>query len=399
MASWRAKAPLFVVAGARGRAILQRAPAKSVRVRLLPMRSPFFVAPAAILGLCLVLAPAFAQNETPPNAPPLDAPLETPLETPPQNPPFPGDNALPDEEKPPPAEARDGARQQEMQRQRELQRAAQRQQRRAQVEARLRAIMADFGLKDEIKQDALISYLAEDEAGKTTVRGAASRLLTALKRGATPQRTRDLMGVYKGAIDADKERRIAAQKSLDAKIGYSLDPRLEATLWLFGFLGDGTPAIALGLPRPPENRNSLPPDYRSENRVAAQLPRRTGVVLGTVAAKGDDWIEIQNFDGTMERFSFPVAPNQLLNEGGDNPVLQPWSENLLQTAIGAPVRIEWNWNGRKWATKLEPWTSAPAILGAAPQNPPADAPKKNWPKPAPTEPIEPAEPTQENPQP
>ena len=98
--------------------------------------------------------------------------------------------------------------------------------RRQQVEMRMRAMMSDFGIDNTAKQDAIIAYLAEDEVGKATVREAGRRLLVALRRGVQTARTRDLIAVYKAALDADKERRAAAQTALDAKIGFSLDPRL-----------------------------------------------------------------------------------------------------------------------------------------------------------------------------
>ncbi|RYG70225.1 hypothetical protein EON80_08315, partial [bacterium] len=113
---------------------------------------------------------------------------------------------------------------------------APREKRRSPTEIRLRAMWTDLGVEAAC-QDAIIAYLDEDEKGKATVRAASRRLMTAVTRNYPPERMRELVALYKGAIEADKARRITAQTSLDAKIGFSLNPRLEGMLWLFGVLG------------------------------------------------------------------------------------------------------------------------------------------------------------------
>ena len=360
--------------------VLQRVRVKCVRVGLLPMRSLFSVVLPAFLSFFLVVAPIQAQNEARRDL------YEAP-----------GEPATPfgyRGQVPPPVLDEGAPALRESTREREVQRAAQRQQRRAQIEARLRGVMSDIGVQDATKQDALIAYLAEDEAGKITVRQAATRLLAAVQRGVEPQRMRDLMAVYKGAIDADKERRSAAQKTLDARIGYSLDPRLEATLWLFGFLGDGTPGLALNLPAPrpaPEDKKTqVEYGYASPvNRVAGQLPRRTGVVMGTAVAKNAAWIEVETADGSRERFLVPLttSPRSVLDEIGQAN-LENLSRSVAKIPVGASVRVEWGWSEAKWATKIDFWESPTLIMKGATQNAPVEAPKENLPEPAPILPTE-----------
>ncbi len=234
-------------------------------------------------------------------------------------------------------------------------------QRRAQSEMRLRALMNNLGIEAAASQDALIAYLAEDESGKIATRGAARRLEAAVRTETPPDRMRDLIAIYKAALDADRERRHAAQNALDAKIGFSLSPRLEAILWLLGVLGDGQNGLPLNLPRPfrnPPADNQRGDNQRGDNRRgdnprgdnaalqpgdnaapadnllganpgavnpagAANPPglntppgpnnarngrpreagmRRSGTMRGLVTGKADGWIELRADDGKIERF-------------------------------------------------------------------------------------------------
>lgn len=274
--------------------------------------------------------------------------------------------------------------------------------RRAQTEARLRSLMNEFGLTDALKQDALIAYLAEDETGKAALRDAARRLMSAVRRGATPERTRDLIAVYKAALSADKERRAAAQIALDAKIGYSLDPRLEAGLWLFGVLGDGAPAASYGwtpgrsASKRPDNlprTDGFPrPDGFPRGDTSV---RRSGVAFGIVAAKGDNWLEVRS-EGASERYAVSEAPAIAPNPAATNAAATTTTATsatatsviattaaassptaVLQTLsalkIGDRVRVEWMGSGRKRLLQLELWTApfplAPRDAPAPPDNP------------------------------
>ncbi len=254
--------------------------------------------------------------------------------------------------------------------------------RRDQVEMRLRAMMSDFGIDNATKQDAVIAYLAEDEAGKSKVREAGKRLLQALRRGTEKGRTRDLIAVYKGALDADKERRVAAQTALDAKIGFSLEPRLEAALWLFGVLGEGQVGLSINslIPRPNANQGrNYAPQYGGP--LAALTPR-AGTVFGTVSNKGEGWIEVgeRNKRNSLERYiPFWAAATvggaeNTMGGGYDRAVL----EAMRNVKVGDSVRLEWVWSERKRVVKLEPWTppvaEAPNAPAATPENIAPNAP-------------------------
>ncbi|PQV64641.1 hypothetical protein B1R32_104135 [Abditibacterium utsteinense] len=258
--------------------------------------------------------------------------------------------------------------------------------RRAQIEMRLRAMMSDFGVDEAAQQDAVIAYLAEDEAGKSTVRDVARRLIVAVRNGATPERTRDLIAVYKASLDADKERRRAAQGTLDAKIGFSLNPRLEATLWLFGVLGEGQAGLPLNVLAPRNangRRRNAPDDRTNNNKQPGPGAQRTGIVTGIVTRKGEGWIEVRDENAGMvrtggadsiERYlpfwtANESAPQNAKDERDDN-VNGDYDRSVLEAMkavqVGERVRLEWVWNERKRVVRL---STAPP--DAAPQNAPA----------------------------
>lgn len=303
------------------------------------MRPSILLAP--ILSLCLLARtglPARAQNETAP------------------------DEIAPDEIAPAtqtsPAIQNDKTRETAPSAPNPLDKEARQAARRAQIEMRLRAMMSDFGIDEAVKQDALIAYLGEDEIGKNSVRDAARRLMMAVKSDAPPARIRDLIAVYKASLDADKERRRAAQSALDAKIGFSLSPRLEAILWLFGVLGEGGAVLPFNVltPRISQNVPRKAPQYGA---------RRAGTVMGMVTEKGEGWIEVRDEkSGTTERYlpfwtaldAAPPADKNPKDKDADVNTLGNYDRALLETMkavqVGDHVRLEWVWNERKRVVRL-----------------------------------------------
>ncbi len=249
--------------------------------------------------------------------------------------------------------------------------------RRAQNELRLRAMMSDFGIEAAAPQDALIGYLAEDEAGKSALRGAARRLMMAVRTGTTPERMRDLIAVYKAAIDADKERRRAAQTTLDAKIGFSLDPRLEATLWLLGVLGEGQSNLSLGALTARAPKNAPGEGGRDALReIGARRGNAVGgsAVGGVVTRKAGGWIEVRADNGTTDRYTpFWTEEERTAPAAGAPPEKPDTSratlETLTRVQIGQRVRLEWAWSARKRVLSLDILPPEPAPLPATGQAP------------------------------
>lgn len=255
------------------------------------------------------------------------------------------------------------------------------------VEARLRALIGGYGYESRTTQDAIIEFLRAEEVAKRPLRDTGRRLISALRRGAPPERLRELVAEYKSATEADRARRTVAQAALDARLGFSLDPRLEAFLWISGILGDGSNSL---FSQPPGRRRD---DGREEGRDnpreggrddrreggregareggregGAFQPRR-GVAIGTLLARGDVrngevWVEVGSERGERERYTAWWRPGR----GFDMQVLSAMS----QLPLGARVRLEWQGEERKHVVSLAPATAPFGPLSP----PPAGRPER-----------------------
>lgn len=230
-------------------------------------------------------------------------------------------------------------------------------QKRQQTEEKLRALMINLGIKAAPAQDAILDYLAQDETSRAALRDAEKRLLNGLRRDVPPERMRDLLDEYRGAVDKEQSSRAASQRTLDVRIGYSLDPKIEAVLWLMGVLGEGasklpTSALAVRAIEAPAAVQPTPPVYGPP--FIPNFGAR-GEIVGTVTAKGigeksDYWLEIRDDSGASERYS------ALWRD--DLKTLDPDMEELLeQTPLNTRVRVQWVWQERRRALQLKPETT------------------------------------------
>ena len=230
-------------------------------------------------------------------------------------------------------------------------------QRRQQTEDKLRALMMNLGIKAAASQDAIIDYLAQDETSRAALRDAEKRLLGGLRRDVPPERMRDLLDEYRGAVEKEQTDRETSQRTLDARIGYSIDPKVEAVLWLMGVLGEGasklpTSALAIQAVDAPAGPPATAPVYGPP--VMPNFSAR-GEIVGTVTAKGiaensDYWLEIRDDSGASERYS------ALWRD--DLKALDPDMTKLLsQTPLSARVRVQWVWQERRRALQLKPETT------------------------------------------
>ena len=232
--------------------------------------------------------------------------------------------------------------------------------RRRQTEEKLRALMVNLGVRAAPTQDAILDYLAQDEASHASLRDAEKKLLTGLRRDVPPERMRDLLADYRKSVDDDRDRRASAQRNLDARIGYSLDMKLEAVLWLMGVLGEGASKLPTGALA--FNALLLPATPPGTTGNAAQtgpvygppfVPKTgaRGEIVGTVTAKGlddinDYWLEIRDDSGASERYAAPWRED--LN-APDSEI----EKQLGQTQLGARVRVQWIWQEKRRALKLQ----------------------------------------------
>lgn len=245
--------------------------------------------------------------------------------------------------------------------------------RRQQTEDKLRALMVNLGINGAATQDAIINYLAQDELAHANLREAEKRLLAGLRRDVPPERMRDLLADYRKAIETDRDNRAIAQRNLDARVGYSLDLKLEAVLWLMGVLGAGasklpTSALVINAPQtaatPPQVAPVYGPPFNPNTGAR-------GEIVGTVTAKGlgdanEHWLEIRDDSGTTERYTALWR--------ADLKALDPDIEKQLgQSQLSARVRVQWVWQERRRALKLQselaPQTAADRRQETGDENP------------------------------
>lgn len=97
------------------------------------------------------------------------------------------------------------------------------------------------GITDEGTIEAVTTYVANRQAARKPLYDAANALSTAL----TDEKTTDaqmsqLWDTFQSALDAEKMRTEAAEAELDKQIGYTKNPKLEASLTLLGVTGDAS---------------------------------------------------------------------------------------------------------------------------------------------------------------
>lgn len=245
------------------------------------------------------------------------------------------------------------------------QRTATPEERRQQTEDKLRALMVNLGINAAATQDSILDYLAEDETARASLREAEKSLLNGLRRDVPPERMRDLLGDYRAAIDSDKTNRVAAQRRLDARVGYSLDPKLEAMLWLMGVLGEGAsklPTSALALRRPDVDTTAGAAPAQDGPIYGPLLNPNfgaRGAIVGTVTAKGvtdnnEHWLEIRDDSGALERYAAPWREDLKTLDGA-------LDKQLSETPLSARVRVQWVWQERRRALQLQPEESAQPV--------------------------------------
>ena len=223
---------------------------------------------------------------------------------------------------------------------------------RRQTENKLRALMKNLGIASANTQDAILEYLTADEMAHATLREAEKSLMNGLRRDVPPERMRDLLSDYRASVETDKTNRETEQRRLDVRVGYTLDPKLEATLWLMGVLGDGAsklPTGALVLPK------SLAPATPDETPVYGPMPTPNfaarGEIVGTVMAKGVEdngahWLEIRDDSGALERYSAPWRDDLK----APSPDIE---KQLTDTALSARIRVQWVWQEHRRVLQLK----------------------------------------------
>jgi len=99
--------------------------------------------------------------------------------------------------------------------------------------------MSIYNLTDVELQDTLVNFLSEQANRRQSVRDQKNKLQTGLRNNlASDTQVLSMLNDYRANVEQAKEDYKKALAVLDTKIGYSKNPRLEATLVLLGVIGD-----------------------------------------------------------------------------------------------------------------------------------------------------------------
>ena len=176
------------------------------------------------------------------------------------------------------------------------------------VEQRMRDMMTRSGISTLATQDAILAFMREDEDEKRAVRDAGRNLWNGIRRDAPAERLRALLGDYQKALRDTHDSRVRAQTALDARVGYSLDARLESLLWLLGVLGEGQNTLVI--PAPPRSQrraiagNALATDTgNGERQIEGIVNTKSAPDEATV------WLEVRDAQGYLWRMVPSTEPD------------------------------------------------------------------------------------------
>lgn len=119
---------------------------------------------------------------------------------------------------------------------------------------RLRRQFTQAGITDAATQEKLLAYVEAEVTARAELMKKARQLQTGL-RGNTLSDTQvaALLNTYQGAAEEDKTRRLKAQADLKKSVDLAKMPKVEATLALMGFYGDGPSMMRGGNARTTKN--------------------------------------------------------------------------------------------------------------------------------------------------
>jgi hypothetical protein len=109
------------------------------------------------------------------------------------------------------------------------------QQRRAE---NLRRQLQNAGYTDQALQNAVIEFANSQEQAQNGLQNKIRALSEAIRGGATDNDVAALLADARATAQALESQRAAALKALDARVGYSSKPKLDALLALMGLTGD-----------------------------------------------------------------------------------------------------------------------------------------------------------------
>jgi len=135
----------------------------------------------------------------------------------------------------------------------------------------IRKMMEMGGVPEVATQDAVLAYMKEDMEARKPLRDLGLKLFQALRAAdINDEQMLALVTDYRAAQEMEKTRRQQAQDTLDVKVNFTKNPRLEAMLLLAGLIGDGGGLVNSG-PRGAQygqvgNNQGVNAQKREENR-------------------------------------------------------------------------------------------------------------------------------------
>ena len=108
----------------------------------------------------------------------------------------------------------------------------------ARRETNLRETLTAAGFPDKILQDAVIAFSDAQNKERGDNHDKIRQLNQAVRNNATDAEIAVILKAISDQAQADKDQRTKALKELDAKIGYTTKPRLEAVLTIAGIIGE-----------------------------------------------------------------------------------------------------------------------------------------------------------------
>lgn len=147
------------------------------------------------------------------------------------------------------------------------------------TETALRAALTRSGAADAATQNAVLDYAKSEMAARADSAKAKAKVMQALRTGAvTDSQFGVLLDEMRSAAEQEKTRRARSAAALDAKIGYTKKPRLEAVLVLTGLVGDEAATLSPMMPamtgmgrgrgRRPANADGKTPRVRQPRKAA-----------------------------------------------------------------------------------------------------------------------------------
>lgn len=104
-------------------------------------------------------------------------------------------------------------------------------------EEALKTQMTAFGV-EAAAQTSIIAYANARETAAMPLRAQARTLQTGLNNNLSAEAATRQLAALRDAVKAEKARRASAESALNAAVGFSKNPQLEAYLTLAGLIGD-----------------------------------------------------------------------------------------------------------------------------------------------------------------